>query len=308
MPGPVSFSQIAAFRRCPLLCWLRYWARLPAPSPSSGGPAPGPSADVDPRLLGGLLHAAIRSLLDAGRWPGRGSPPGPGELEGLVCALGASRGWPAGAAGPYLSRAGRILETLWGGPLASLEPWPGGVELEVSWLWPGRGTRMVAVVDCLARTGRGRPLILDFKATGGLSRPAMEEYGHQLRLYRMGLIALEPEMAGAGLAVYHLPSGRLVPVAGGTDDDEATRRMVDEALEGMEAGRFPPAEACRKGAPVYCAYRPLCPYAAPVGGGAEAPRGGEGGEAGEGAGGEGRRGGDASGGGGEGEGGEMWEV
>lgn len=237
----LSFSALRTYLSCPrryraLYCWGL--GRLPRPGGSGG---------LDPARLGRLVHEAIRLFHLRAK---------PSELEGVLLEAASAEGLSRGEyLKTYHARAHELLTVYLSTDLAESDVSPEDMEKGFHWKLESHDIRLHlgGIVDRVERRP-GEIWLVDYKT--GEVQDEWEIYCHQMRLYKMALSAMEPEVSGSRMFFLELTTGDLLEVTEGNDSKtygllfEVARRLALNEDQPVLPGGM---KACR-----YCEITPYC--------------------------------------------------
>ncbi len=259
----LSYSSLSQYAQCAYRWYLQRVLGLPEEQPAvasvpalpAAAAPPAPSAGLDPRLRGTLVHELLE-VLD----PARPVVP----VEAVVRELATDHEVELTAA--EVADVQRLVEAFLGSGLRERLGRARGLRREHQFAFPLSGGPLVTgVVDVLARETDGTALVVDYKTDDvepGADLEAVVErsYGTQRRIY-----ALAALRSGAPAAeVVHLylarPDQPVVLRATAADADRLETELRHLA-DGLLAGRFPVTPAPHVGLCLTCpGRRALCSY------------------------------------------------
>jgi DNA helicase-2/ATP-dependent DNA helicase PcrA len=243
----LSATQMEAYLCCPRSHFLRYQLKLAARQ--AVGQEFG-ERDYDALLLGQLLHKTIEAYHREACHPEAVHE----LLHRQAKALGIDKAQYEGALGDMARVCWQNYLT---GPLARLDPEPFALEQEFA--FPIQDNELEielrGKIDRIDRDPAGKWLLVDYKTNRRITASQLAEYSRQLRFYSLAFQELYPECGEPVLAIYHLPLGKLIPVAGSSEHLATVRNLLVKTAKAIAAGYFPakPGTHCN-----WCNYRSYC--------------------------------------------------
>lgn len=248
----LTVTALADYARCPALYRLKHVLGIKnadalgeARYTGDGTGGEGREA-IDAALLGTVCHAVLERL-DFAR---------PEMIEALAEQAGATLG-PTDAA-QRLGLAERATRLVWNvfraeesSALAAEVAAASETLREVPFVLEASGALLSGTIDLLYRRPNGAWRVVDYKSGGvGPGRPEESQRGQMTQLAAYIRVAKEVvEGRVQDACLLFLGSGTIECMS-----PEASLELIDEAVAGIRAGRFDPADPC----PGHCVYCGLC--------------------------------------------------
>lgn len=237
----VSFSALSVFRTCDVAWWIRRVWRIPdGLSPQGNGSGGGMG-----RRVGDLFH------LCAARWYAE-------DREGLPDAL-----FAPDDAEDVRESVRRRWERFLSSPVAAWAPQSVERHIRYRHATEHGPLDMSGYIDLVLPCEGEGVTLADLKTNRRLDAATRDLYATQLALYRIALTADGERVSPTGILVHVTPEGAH-PISVSLPEHEApVRALLDAYANTIRRGKMPqrPDHAdCNR-----CAYRPLCPRAAPEG-------------------------------------------
>jgi ATP-dependent helicase/nuclease subunit A len=253
-PARITATALALYRRCPALYRWQEVLGLDASAlpdrdaPERAAAEGGPGGSLSALAWGVMSHRAMELATSAS----------PDAVAAAVEGAVREASVPGGAAREELRRrlAGSV-EGFWRSPLGRRVAAARQVRRELPFALGLAETEIHGIIDLLFEGADGRWEVVDYKS----SAPPPEKADEAAKAYELQL-DLYALAAGRWLgrpverwSIYFLGSGAAVERASGPADAAQTEADAGQALAGIAAGRFGPAQNGRCGA---CRFQALC--------------------------------------------------